>query len=260
MSQYIKNFQKFRPLLAELVSRDVKIKYRKSVLGVLWTLLNPLLMMVVLSFVFSHLMRFNVKNYPLFILSGQLVYNFFSESTSSAMSAILNNAPLIKKVYIPKYLFVLSRIASSVVNIMASVSALIFMMLFMKVELHYTIFLGIIPIFFLIIFSTGVGLILATVTVKFRDIMHLYGVFLTALTYLTPVIYPISFLQSSRIAYTVVNVNPLTNMLTMFRDLVLYGTIPSISSFMLSFVTAMAALVIGLVVFYKKQDKFILNI
>lgn len=260
MSQYIKNFRKFQPLLAELVSRDVKIKYRKSVLGVLWTLLNPLMMMMVLSFVFSHLLRFNVKNYPLFILSGQLVYNFFSESTSSAMSAILNNAPLIKKVYIPKYLFVLSRISSSVVNIMASVAALIFMMLFMKIELHWTVFLGVIPLVFLIILSTGVGLILATVTVKFRDIMHLYGVFLTALTYLTPVIYPLSFLESSKVVYTVVSLNPLTNILTMFRDLVLYNTMPSLGAFALSFVTAVVVLVLGLVVFYKHQDKFIMNI
>ena len=95
MIQYVRNFQKFRPLLGELVMRDVKIKYRKSVLGVLWTLLNPLLMMAVLSIVFSHLLRFNVENYPVYILSGQVMYNFFSEATSSAMTSILNNAPLI---------------------------------------------------------------------------------------------------------------------------------------------------------------------
>ena len=110
MIQYVRNFQKFRPLLGELVMRDVKIKYRKSVLGVLWTLLNPLLMMAVLSIVFSHLLRFNVENYPVYILSGQVMYNFFSEATSSAMTSILNNAPLIKKVYIPKYLFTFARI------------------------------------------------------------------------------------------------------------------------------------------------------
>ena len=109
MIQYVRNFQKFRPLLGELVMRDVKIKYRKSVLGVLWTLLNPLLMMAVLSIVFSHLLRFNVENYPVYILSGQVMYNFFSEATSSAMTSILNNAPLIKKVYIPKYLFKIGR-------------------------------------------------------------------------------------------------------------------------------------------------------
>ena len=98
MSVYIQNFLKFRPLLMELVTRDIKTKYRRSILGVLWTLLNPLLMMLVLSVVFSHIFKFQVENYPLYILSGQVVFNFFSESTSSAMSSIINNAPLIKKV------------------------------------------------------------------------------------------------------------------------------------------------------------------
>ena len=106
MSQYLQNFKKFQPLLQELVARDIKIKYRRSVLGVLWTLLNPLFMMVILSVVFSNLFKFDVENFPLYLLSGQVVFNFFSESTTNAMSAIINNASLIKKVYVPKYLFV----------------------------------------------------------------------------------------------------------------------------------------------------------
>ncbi len=260
MVQYLKNFQKFRPLLGELVIRDVKIKYRKSVLGVLWTLLNPLMMMIVLSVVFSHLLRFNVENYPVYILSGQVMYNFFSESTSSAMTSILNNAPLIKKVYIPKYLFTLARIASSVINIMASFSALILVMVFMRMELHYTLFLGVIPILCMILLATGVGLILATVTVKFRDIMHLYSVFLTALTYLCPVIYPMSFLEGSSLVYTIVSINPLTIIMNMFRDLVIYGMMPSAGAFLVAIGVSVIVLLIGLIVFYKNQDKFILNL
>lgn len=260
MNQYISNFQKFRPLLRELVTRDVKIKYRKSILGVFWTLLNPLLMMLVLSIVFSRLFRFGVENYPVYILSGQVIFNFFSESTSSAMSSILNNAQLIKKIYIPKYLFTLARISSSVINIMASFSALILVMVFMRMELHYTMFLGIIPIICLIIFSTGIGLILATITVKFRDIMHLYSVFLTALTYLMPVIYPMSLLEGMPWVYRLVSLNPLTMILNMFRNLVVYGIMPGISSFIIVFVIAIGTLAAGLVVFYKNQDKFILNL
>lgn len=260
MKKYIENFQKFSPLLKELVTRDVKIKYRKSVLGVFWTLLNPLLMMLVLSIVFSNLFRFGVENYPVYILSGQVIFNFFSESTSSAMTSVLNNAQLIKKIYIPKYLFTFARISSSVINIMASFSALLLVMILMRMELHYTMFLGIIPILCLVILSTGVGLILATVTVKFRDIMHLYSVFLTALTYLMPVIYPISFLEGTPWVYMLVRLNPLTIILTMFRELVIYGTIPSIVSFVAAFGVSFGALAIGLVVFYKNQDKFILNL
>lgn len=260
MKQYLMNFRKFQPLLAELVTRDIKIKYRKSVLGVLWTLLNPLMMMIVLSVVFSHLFRFGVANYPVYILSGQVIYNFFSESTSSAMSSIVNNAPLIKKVYIPKYLFTFSRIASSTINIMASFSALILVMIFTRTELHYTMFLAIIPIMFLVIFSAGVGLILATVTVKFRDVIHLYGVLLTALTYLSPVIYPMTYLESIPMVYRVVSVNPITVFMTMFRNLVMYNTIPSLMTFVVAFLVAGVVFVIGLVVFYRQQDKFILNL
>ena len=258
MSVYIQNFLKFRPLLMELVTRDIKTKYRRSILGVLWTLLNPLLMMLVLSVVFSHIFKFQVENYPLYILSGQVVVNFFSESTSSAMSSIINNAPLIKKVYIPKYLFTLSRVASSVVNVMASFCALIVVMVFSGIELNFTVLLLVVPMGILIIFSTGIGLLLATVAVKFRDIIHLYGVLITALTYLTPVIYPISIL-SAKIRFFV-ELNPLTGILNMFRNLMIYNTLPTVGQLLTSVTIAIGTFLLGLFVFYKNQDKFILNI
>ena len=146
MKQYIQNFKKFQPLLEELVARDIKIKYRRSVLGVLWTLLNPLLMMIVLSVVFSNLFKFDVENFPLFILSGQVIFNFFSESTTNAMGAILGNASLIRKIYVPKYLFVISRIFSSFINLMASFTALILVMVATRAELHWTVILVPIPL------------------------------------------------------------------------------------------------------------------
>ena len=116
--------KQYTPLLIELLKRDIKVKYRKSVLGVLWSVLNPLFMMIILSVVFSTLFKNNVENYPTYIFSGQLIYNFFSEATTSSMSAIVDNASLIKKIYVPKYLFVLARICSSMINIMATLSAL----------------------------------------------------------------------------------------------------------------------------------------
>lgn len=258
MVEYIENFTKFKPLLYELVSRDVKIKYRKSVLGVLWTLLNPLLMMIILSIVFSNLFRFDIENYSLYLLAGQIVFTFFSESTSSAMTSILHNSALIKKVYIPKYLFVVSRIFSSLINIMASFCALIFVMVFTRTELHYTIFLSWIPLFLLFGFSLGVGLILASLAVKFRDVVHLYSVCVTALMYLTPIIYPMSALPEW--VRNIVNINPLTGILTLFRDLVIYNTMPTITEFLSSFMIVVVVILIGLYVFYKQQDDFILNI
>lgn len=258
MATYLQNFLKFRPLLSELVARDIKIKYRRSILGVLWTLLNPLLMMVVLSVVFSNLFRFDIENFPIYILSGQVIFTFYSDSTNSSMTAVLGSASLIKKVYIPKYLFIVSRICSSVINLLASFSALLLVMIVSRVELHYTIFLFFIPVALLVIFSMGVGLLLSALAVKFRDIIHLYSVFVTALMYLTPVIYPMSILPSW--LALIVNLNPLTNYLSMFRDLMLYNNIFGIWNLIIGIIEAVVMLAIGLYVFYRNQDTFILNL
>ena len=258
MKKYIDNFLRFNPLLSELVSRDIKIKYRRSVLGVFWTMLTPLCMMVILSVVFSNLFKFDVENFPLYILSGQVIFNFFSDSTSSSMTAILFNASLIKKVYVPKYLFVLARIVSSFINLIASISALFVMMVVTRVELHWEIVLSIIPLTMLVGFSLGIGLILAALTVKFRDIMHLYSVFTMGLMYLTPVIYPMSILPET--IHKIVMINPLTNYLIMFRDVIFNSTFPTLGSLAVGAIEMVVALMLGLWVFYRKQDGFILDL
>ncbi len=258
MSTYLQNFLKFKPLLGELIARDIKIKYRRSVLGVLWTLLNPLCMMIVLSVVFSNLFKFDIENFPLYLLSGQVIFNFFSDSTTSAMSSIVSSAALIKKVYVPKYLFVLARVFSSFINLMASFTALLLVMVATRAELHWTTLLAPIPLLLIVFFSLGVGLILSAITVKFRDIMHLYSVFITVLMYLTPVIYPMSILPDW--LTWIVKLNPITNILTMFRSVMLYNTFFGWTSLIIAIVETAVMLVIGLWVFYKNQDSFILNI
>lgn len=258
MKNAIDNFNKYKPLLYELVARDIKTKYRRSVLGVLWTILNPLFMMIILSIVFSNFFKFKIENYSLYILSGQVLFNFFNEATSTAMSAILLNAPLIKKVYVPKYMFVLSRILSCAVNIMASFSALILVMIITRAELHYTVLLAVIPIASVVIFSLGVGLILAALAVKFRDVVHLYSVLMTAVLYLTPVIYPMSMLPQW--VKSIVLMNPLTSIIEMFRAVVLYNTMPNGFSVAMTILPSALSLVIGLYIFYKNQDNFILYV
>ena len=258
MSNYIKNFLKFQPLLSELVARDVKIKYRRSVLGVLWTLLNPLCMMIVLSVVFSNIFKFDIENFPLYILSGQLIFNFFSDATTSSMSSIVSSASLIKKVYVPKYLFVISHIFSSFINLMASFTALLLVMTATRTELHWMTLLAPVPLLLLVLFSLGVGLVLAAVTVKFRDIMHLYSVFITALMYLTPVIYPMAMLPEWLTGF--VMLNPITNIVLMFRNVMLYNTFFGWRSLFVAVVETGIMLMIGFWVFYKNQDNFILNL
>lgn len=258
MSTYIQNFLKFRPLLTELLARDIKIKYRRSVLGVFWTLLNPLCMMIILSIVFSNIFKFDVENFPLYVLSGQVIFNFFSDSTTMAMSSIIHNASLLKKIYVPKYLFVLSRIASATVNLLAAFTALLLVMVAMRVELHYTTVLFFVPLGLVIVFSLGVSLFLSAVTVRFRDIEHLYKVFITGFIYLAPVIYPMSILPDG--IALIVRLNPITNYLLMFRDVMLNGCMFSWTSLLIGVLEAGAVLLLGIYVFYKNQDEFILYI
>ena len=165
---------------------------------------------------------------------------------------------MIKKIYVPKYLFVLSRVFSSFINLMASFTALMLVMVAMRVEMNWTVVFVPIPLLFLVGFSLGIGLILAAITVKFRDIMHLYSVFTTALMYLTPVIYPMSILPDW--LSPIVKANPVTNILLMFRDVMLNGNFPNILGILIAFIETALALGVGLYVFYKNQDQFILNI
>lgn len=258
MSNYINNFKRFIPLLKELVSRDIKIKYRKSILGVLWTLLNPLFMMIILTVVFSNIFKFDVEYFPLYLLSGQVIFNFFVDCTSSSMTSIIGSAALIKKIYIPKYLFVLSKAFSCAINLMASFTALICVTLVMRMPLHLTLLLSIIPLVFVMLFSVGVSMILAALTVRYRDIIHLYSVFTTALLYLTPVIYPISILPEK--IKILVMLNPITNFVMMFRDLYMYNALPSVSSILLGVIETGLVCVLGVYVFWKRQDGFILDL
>lgn len=258
MTGFIQDFKKFQPLLSELLARDIKVRYRRSVLGVLWTLLNPLLMMIVLSIVFSNLFKFDVENFPLYLLSGQVVFNYFSNATTSSMTAITDNASLIKKVYVPKYMFVLARITSNFINLLASFTALLLVMIATRAELHYTVIFVIIPIVMLVIFSLGIGLMLAAAVVRFRDIMHLYSVLITALMYLTPMIYPMNILPEW--LKQIVLLNPITNYLIIFRDVMLYNNLPGLSYIVIGGIEAILALALGIYVFRKSQDEFILNI
>lgn len=259
MKQHIQNFFKYKSLLIALVERDIKIKYRRSVLGVLWSLLNPLLMMIILSIVFSNLFKFKIENYSIYILSGQVVFNFFNEVTGSSMGSILGNGSLIKKVYLPKYLFVIADALTGMINLFASFTALVLVMLATRVEFHFTILLTFIPLLLLTIFSLGVGLLLSAITVKFRDISHLWSVFTTGLLYLTPIIYSMSLLRGHKIEVFVA-LNPLTNYLTIFRKLMMYNTLPTAKSLLVAVIEAVVMLVVGMIVFYKRQDKFILDL
>ena len=258
MKKYLDNLRQYQFLLSELVKKGIKLKYRRSYLGILWSMLEPLLSMVVLTIVFGTLYGNTDKTFPVYILSGRLLYSFYSSATKAALKSIRSNAAMIKKVYVPKYLFVVSRVFSSFINLLASFTALLLVMIATRAELHWTVLLVPIPMLLLVVFSLGVGLVLSAITVKFRDIMHLYTVFTTALLYLTPVIYPMSILPSW--LYKIVMLNPLTPMLMMFRNVMINNTLIDIPTLLITLVETIAMFLIGLYVFYKNQDDFILNL
>lgn len=251
-----RHLQKYEPLLRELVVRDLKVKYRRSFLGYLWSLLNPLLMMTVMSFVFSYIFRYDIDNYPLYLICGQTLWSFFNESTNMAMYSVLGNGALIKKVYIPKFIFPMSRVFSSFVTMSFSLGAILIVMLVTRAPLHWQALLFPLPLILLLLFSMGVGLILSALSVYFRDITHLYNVITLAWMYATPVFYPVSGMPPEVV--TVLKLNPMYYYLDCFRQLVLYGTIPSAASWGICVGVSVLALAIGLAVFRKLQRNFIL--
>ena len=250
---------RFRHLLFLLIKRDFVTRYRRSVLGVLWSILNPLLTMLVLTMVFSTVFRFDVGGFfPVYLLSGQLLFAYFSESTNLAMGSILGGAGTIRKVYVPKYIFPLSRVLSSVVNLGFSFLALVVVILVTGAPIYWTILLVPIPFLYLIIFCIGVGMILSALAVFFRDITYIYGVFLTALNFLTPIFYPVSMLPPR--VFHLIHLNPMFHYVTYFRELIRYGTVPGLWANIICLGFALAAFSLGLYVKMSQQDKYILYI
>ena len=251
-----RKLQRYGPLISELVKRDLKVKYRRSVLGYIWSLLNPLLMMCVMTLVFSYMFRFEIPNYPIYLICGQTLWTFFSESTNMAMDSILSNGALLKKVYIPKYIFPVSRTFSSFVTMLFSLAAILIVMLVTKTPFHWTILLFWIPLLFLFVFCCGVGMMLSALVVPFRDVRYLYSVATLAWMYATPIFYPLSTLPGK--VQSLIKLNPMYHYINFFRNLVLYGNIPGRNTWFACTASALVFLLLGLLVFRKLQKNFIL--
>ena len=258
VKEKMEGFRRFTPLLRELVVRDIKVRYRHSALGLVWTVLNPLLMMVVITIVFSTLFKQNIPNFPIYYLSGSLIFAFNSESTTTALNSIISNASLIKKVYIPKYLFPLSNVLSGLVNLGFSLIAMFIVMLITDAPVQAPLLLLPIPIFYTFLFSVGVGILLSAVTVFFRDIAHFYSVFILAWTYFTPIFYPVEILPDA--VMKLMQINQMYHLVSYMRSIVLYGVFPSLKENLLCLCLGLLMLALGLFVFYKKQDKFVLYV
>ena len=251
-------FDKYDYLLEQLITRDFAVKYRRSYLGILWVFLNPLLQMILLSAVFSFIFRFYIVNYPVYLILGQVTYNFFSEATGVAVTTVVDSGQLIKKVYMPKFIFPLSKIVFSFLNFFISFIPVIVVLIIFRIPVNINwLYL---PIFFitLFMFTLGVGFFLSALNVKMRDTQYLYGIFITLLNYITPVFYPVSAL-SPRFR-VVMRFNPMYQLISLLREIVFENSTPSIQHLLICFTCGILALVIGMRFFFRQQDEFILYV
>lgn len=251
------NFKRYSFLLSQLVSRDFKVKYKRSVLGIIWSLLYPVLNMAVLALVFSKMFKFSTPgvNYLVYVLSGLVMFNYFSEASNLSMSSVVANFPLINKIYIPKYIFPLSKCLFIGINFLLTLIPLYIVILLTGTGVN--IYHLVLPYAYicLFIFTLGFGLILSTISVFLRDMFYIYGIVLTLWTYLTPIMYDISMISEK--LQIIFKLNPLYHYITFIREIILYHRMPSALSFAICGISALVFLIIGLIVFRKNQDKFI---
>lgn len=251
-------FQRYRFLIKQLVTRDFKTKYKRSVLGVMWSFLNPLLTMLVQYVVFSTLFQSNIPNYALYLLIGIVCFSYFSESTSLTLTSIVGNAGLITKVYVPKYLYPLTRVMSSTVNFLFALIPLFAVLLLTRTPIRWSFLLLPVPIVCLFALCLGVGLLLASSMVFFQDTQFLWSVLCMLWMYVTPIFYPESILPRSLLP--LFKCNPLYHILRFIRAILMDGISPEPKAYLLMFIVSFVPLAAGLFVFNKTQDRFVLYI
>lgn len=247
---------KYLFLISQLVIRDFKTKYKRSIFGVFWSFLNPLLTMTVQFLVFSTIFTTDTKNYPVYLLCGVVCFSFFSECTSMCLSSISGNSRLLTKVYIPKYIFPLARTISSLVNLLISLVPLFLVCLIMQINLQPQALLIFFFLGCLILFSLGVGMFLSALMVFFRDIQFLWTVIIQIWMYATPIFYPAEIIPDKY--KFIVQFNPLYHFVGNARKCILEGISPEPRAYLYCLIFALCSLLIGSFVFKKTQDKFAL--
>ena len=252
----VEAIRKYSFLIRQLVTRDFKTKYKRSILGVFWSFLNPLLTMAIQYFVFSNIFKSGIPNFAVYLLIGVVMFNFFTEACGMALTSILGNASLITKVYMPKYIYPLTRVLSSLVNLGISLIPLVIVCLATGVAFRKSAVLALFFLCCLVIFSLGVGLLLSTSMVFFRDTQFLWGVLSMMWMYATPIFYPEDILPEQ--FRFVLHINPLYHFLKSTRMCIMDGISPEPAVYVQCFLIALAMLLIGALVFRKNQDKFVL--
>lgn len=244
--------------MKQLVSRDFKVKYKRSVLGVLWSLLYPVLMMTVMAIVFSNVFKFNTPDvsYLAYLMTGLTLFNYFSEASNLAMSSVVANFGLINKVYMPKYIFPFSKCLFVGINFLLTLIPLYAVILLTGTGLCWQHILLPYAYLCLFVFTVGMGFLLSTIAVFLRDMFYIYGIVITVWTYLTPIMYDIRMIGNATVVF-LMKFNPLYQYINFAREIILYHRTPTLGTFAGCAVSALGVFLVGTLVFRKNQDKFI---
>lgn len=254
IANIIGKFKQYQFVFEELVKRDFKRKYKRNILGVLWSMLAPLFTLLVMNFVFGHIFGRTMPHYIIYLFSGNLLFNYFTEATNGGMMSLMDNAHIFSKVKVPKYLFLFSRVVSSSINFLLTMIVYFIFVAFDGLAFTWKFILLLFPFGCLFITILGVGLILSALYVFFRDIQYLYGIFTTALMYFTPIFYDISLMGDKAWVFYC---NPLFLYINYVRQIVIYGQIPSLAYHSACLVYAFALFGIGCLMYKKYNFKFL---
>ncbi|MFC1506156.1 ABC transporter permease [Thermoproteota archaeon] len=244
----------YSELIKNLAIKEFKLRYRNSVLGFFWSLLNPLAMMVILSLVFSVLVKSGIDNFPVFLLPALLVWRFFSIGTSMSLGSILGNVPLVTKVYFPRYLLVLSSNLANLIGSTLEFAVLLPLMFLLGMSLSHLIFIVPVILFLEFILIMGVSFLLASLNVYYRDINQIWDIILQAGFFLTPIIYSETLIPSKYLSYYMLN--PVSRIIVAIRKILYYNTIPSFDDFLIPLLGGLFFCLVGYQVFRRLEPRF----
>ncbi len=264
MMRRLRELYRYRDLLRNLVIRDLKVRYKNSVLGVLWSLLNPLLMTLVFTVVFTLMVPSRIAKFPVFFMAGFLPWSFFAASVSSATGSIVSNSGLIKKVYFPREILPIADVLSNLVHLLVAFVVLFAMILIFGVRLTPAVLLLPLIILAELMFITGMALLLATMNVFYRDTQHIWSIVLQAWFFLTPIFYPITLMPQDKVILGMtVNIqlwarrlNPMASLIASYQDVLYWGSPTGWDFFLRTFATCLATLIIGFAVFSHYSHRF----
>ncbi len=244
---------RYRDLVRALVVRDLKVRYRRSTIGFLWTMLQPMFTMLVLTLVFSKVFRFSLPHYPVYALAGIMFWNFFSQSVTTAMNSLRGNAQLLTKIPVPKAVFPLATVIAGVINLLFALVPLFAILLITGHPIRLAVLFLPVAILIAALFTLGAGLLLSPMAVFFYDTVEMVTVVLTLLMYMTPVFYPMDIVPAKYL--WVVRYNPLRSVMEVFRDPIYFGKIPPLPHLAVALGVAAIALVVGIIAFRRSSDR-----